>query len=170
LSLNSRSGLEIYFSLLITHPIALIVWSLGLTVLGAQFPSLSYRKLQGMGRRMPIVFGAIVLAHLSMAGFPTLAGFPPQLSLWGELARQGPWLPMIALLGNVGLLIGAFRTLAISVMSKEGQIEDAPSLTPGAQVLFGLGGMIILLSGLLPGWYAPWTASLARAFPNLIVP
>ena len=61
----------------------------------------------------------LILANLSMMVIPCLAGFPPRLALWQELAGQSLTISFWVFLGMLGLLIAAIRTLAVFVMAEE---------------------------------------------------
>jgi NADH:ubiquinone oxidoreductase subunit 2 (subunit N) len=155
----SASGSELvsalFFSLFITRGLAMGTWALALSVFYGQAPSLRFWDVRGLGRRFPIAASALILAHFSLAGFPLLAGFPIRLAMIASLARTDPLAALWILVGMVGLLIGALRTLAVLVMGA----DEAPwTITESRPMQFFLlaGIAALILAGLL----APWELSL----------
>jgi NADH-quinone oxidoreductase subunit N len=148
-SQNTHPSLTIFFTLFITRGFSLGLWSLGLSALSESSPDLSFRAVQGLGRKLPLAAGGIVLAHLSMAGFPLLAGFPVRIALWENLFQVAPLNIIWALLGTAGLLVGAMRTLAVLVMGKEEttwQLSENRTL----QFLTGIGIAVLIFLGIVP--------------------
>jgi NADH-quinone oxidoreductase subunit N len=150
ISLGSASGLEAFLLLLIPRLLAMVIWSLALSILRPVAPELTYNAVKGLGRKWPFAAAGIVLANLSLAGLPLLAGFPPHLAVWERLASQS--LPLLAwvFLGSLGLIIAAVRSLAaLSAFSPGGWRVNETVL----QRLFLLGGWLaLLIIGLLPQW------------------
>ncbi len=124
---------------------------------------LDLESVKGLGRRKPFITGGLILAPLTLGGFPLLAGFPVRLSLWFILARQAPLATLIALLGSVGLVIGGLRTLAVLVIGEE---ETPWQLTerPAEAFLLGVGCAAMVMIGILPQWFIYPLISLSTTF------
>ena len=88
MGLRSTEVVNIIFLLLIPRGLELAVWALALSIIKRKVYSLRFSELQGMARKYPFAVAALILSNLSMTGFPLLAGFPPRLALWQELAGQ----------------------------------------------------------------------------------
>jgi formate hydrogenlyase subunit 3/multisubunit Na+/H+ antiporter MnhD subunit len=152
-----------FFSLLLPYGLALAVWALALVTIRTVAPDLRFRSVMGIARNLPLASSALFLAHFSMAGFPLLAGFPVQLSLWENLAGRYPFIAIEALFGIAGLMVGGLRTLAVLVMGPAGQ-EGQASETWDQVSLLGLGMIALLLVGLMPQWFLPFMTNLASGF------
>ncbi len=146
---TSASLPTLFFPLFFSRGLALGTWALALSVFYESSPGLRFRHIHGMGRRFPIAAGALILAHLSLAGFPLLAGFPVRLEILDGLAPIDPLAVFWVLLGLAGLLVGALRTLAVLVM---GSGEQQWTVTENHSLrLFLIAGMAaLILAGILP--------------------
>lgn len=179
LAISLPGGLTLHFAMLMPRSAALGVWALALSRLrSAQKLSpptdLSFDAVRGLGRRLPIAAGGLVLAHFSVAGLPLLAGFPVRLALWRELSGQSGLIAALVLLGSVGLLAGGLRTLAALVASPQQEsqekIEGGRLFRQPVQVFLAVGALVLLLIGLMPQWFLPAIAGIAQAFGALAGP
>jgi len=166
MGLKSAEVVNITFLLLIPRGLELAVWALGLSIIKREVPSLKFSDIQGLARKFPIATGAILVAHLSITGFPILAGFPARLALWQELARQSLATSFWVFLGLLGLLIGAVRTMAVFVMAE----DQTPwtwneSRVQTAMLAIGVLGLFIL--GLFPQILQPILSRLPAVFEHL---
>ncbi|MCE9646184.1 MAG: hypothetical protein K8S20_09320 [Chloroflexi bacterium] len=166
MSLPSSELVSITFMLLIPRGLELAVWALALSILKRRVYSLRFSELQGIARSHPLAAAALILAHLSMTGFPLLAGFPSRIALWQELAGQSLLISFWAFLGLLGLLIAAIRTLAVFVMAKEQvpwQInEDWPQV-----IMLGIGIIGLFVLGMFPQILHPFIRNLPALFEHL---
>jgi NADH:ubiquinone oxidoreductase subunit 2 (subunit N) len=166
MGLKSAEVVKITFLLLIPRGLELAVWSLGLSIIKRKVSSLKFSDIQGLARRFPIATGAVIVAHLSLTGFPILAGFPPRLALWHELARQSLFISFWIFLGLLGLLIGAIRTLAVFVMAE----EHVPWSWNESRIqagMLGTGVLGLFILGLFPQVMHPLLAELPAIFEHL---
>jgi formate hydrogenlyase subunit 3/multisubunit Na+/H+ antiporter MnhD subunit len=144
----------LFFPLLPARAIGLTVWALALATLRSHSSGQNFRSIQGLARKMPIASAALILAHFSFAGLPLLAGFPVQLALWSALATQSLPAALVGLVGIIGLMAGAIRSLAVLTMgSEEARWEISESRWQ--ILLLSVGMLMILLLGLLPHAYIP---------------
>jgi formate hydrogenlyase subunit 3/multisubunit Na+/H+ antiporter MnhD subunit len=166
MSVSSRHMLETVFLLLIPRGFELIVWALALSIIKRSVYSLQFNDLQGMARRFPVSVFGLVLAHLSITGFPLLAGFPPRLALWQALADQSLALTFWIVLGMLGLLVAATRTLAVFVMTEqEAGWEVNESRMQAAMLGLGVTGLFVM--GLFPQTAQPFIRNLSALFEHL---
>jgi NADH-quinone oxidoreductase subunit N len=166
LSLNSRLGIPVLFLLLPARALNLAVWSLALTVLAQDAESLRFGAVRGLLRRFPIAGTALMLASLSIATFPLLAGFPARLALWENLARLSLAAALWMGIGIVGLLIGSIRTLATLSMADEYTLwEVKEDWLQGIMLGLGVIGLVIL--GLFPQIVQNFLTNLPAMFEHL---
>lgn len=164
--LKSQEIVLITFLLLIPRGLELAVWCLGLSVIKREVPSLRFKDLRGLARKYPFSTGAVIIAHLSVAGLPILAGFPPRLALWQGLANQSLFASFWVFLGFLGLLIGAVRTLAVFVMADEHSPWTWNESRAQAGMLgLGVAGLFIL--GVFPQTLHPFLSKLPAIFEHL---
>jgi len=166
MGLSSINAVEITFLLLISRGLELAVWSLGISAIRTQVETLRFSAVQGLVRRYPFAVIAMVLASLSMLGFPLLAGFPPRLALLEELSRQSMLNAFWLLIGLLGLLVGAIRTLAVLVMAPEGtpwKWNESFAQT----IMLGVGVIGLFLMGLFPQIVQPFLSTLPVMFEHI---
>jgi formate hydrogenlyase subunit 3/multisubunit Na+/H+ antiporter MnhD subunit len=169
ISLGNLTGVEVFFGLLLPRAIALFLWALALTSLRERTGTLDFLLLQGAGRKFPATAVLLMLAQFSVAGVPLLAGFPARVMLLQALAETNVVGAIGVILGSIGLLVAALRTMAILVMSPTQDDETLATTpeTPGWTFVL-VGGIIVLfLAGLFPQWFSSLIARLPLAFPAL---
>jgi NADH-quinone oxidoreductase subunit N len=165
-SLNATSGLDLIFLLLLPRGLGLAIWTLSLTIMDEGVESLHFKVLQGLGRTHPLASAGLILATLSTAGFPLLAGFPPRIALWEALARESIGTAIWVLVGVLGLLVGAFRMLAVLVMSREDSAW-ALSETRIQRVMLAAGILGLFILGVFPQTARPFLERLPLIFQHL---
>jgi formate hydrogenlyase subunit 3/multisubunit Na+/H+ antiporter MnhD subunit len=166
LSLPPDKAVNTAFLLIIPRSIALLVWAMALSQMKEQVTPLRFRFIQGLARIHPITAAGLVLAHFSVAGFPLLAGFPIRLALWEGLATQSLGTAFWFLVGILGLMTGATRTLAVLVMAPEGTGWELQERW-GAGIMTGLGAISLFILGIFPQIFRPIMANLPAMFEHL---
>jgi len=152
LAISLQDGVVLYFAMLLPRILALGVWSLSLAVIRSHSNDLHFGAVQGMGRRFPIMGVGLILAHFSLAGFPLLAGFPPSLALWEQLAANSPVIALWTLLGSAGLVVGGLRSLAVLVMGPD-DLPGQGNTGLLARILTLAGIFVLFLLGIFPQWF-----------------
>jgi formate hydrogenlyase subunit 3/multisubunit Na+/H+ antiporter MnhD subunit len=152
--------------------LAVGVWALALSIiydkkLAAGAEGLRFRTVQGLARQMPVVSVSLVLGCLSIAGMPLLAGFPVHLSLWEKLANQSLVTALFTLLGTVGLIISAIRTLAVLTMGKQ-ETKWKITESSGTIIFLSVGVVLLFLVGLFPHWFFPQSLDVSQVFSHLM--
>ncbi len=166
MGIKSPEVVNTTFLLLIPRGLELAVWALALSIIKRKAYSLRFKEIQGMARSYPIAVTALILAHLSMTGFPLVAGFPSRLALWQELARQSLVTSFWVFVGLMGLLVSALRTLAVFVMAEENKVwEWKESWVQTAMLGLGVIGLFIL--GIFPQILQPVIVNLPALFIHL---
>lgn len=166
MGLPSAEIVNLTFLILIPRGLSLAVWALALSILKRKSYTLLFNDLQGLGRTYPIAVSALILAHLSMAGFPLLAGFPARLAIWQELSAQSMNTAVWSFIGMVGLLIAAIRTLAVFVMVEEDQSWGV-SESWVQMIMLGLGVIGLFILGMFPQILQVFLANLPALFNRI---
>lgn len=166
-SLASTAGWQVFFAFFLPRCLALALWAFSLSILRENYPSLQHPDLAGAARRYPLASVGVILANLSIAGLPLLAGFPAYYILWNLLVEKSPGIAIWVLLGNLGLLLAALRTLPVLLAGTE---QHAQQLTEngGQRFLLIAGIAVLLLAGLLPQLSLPYLAGMIQAYTRLI--
>jgi len=166
LSLPSPTALHLFFMLLIPRSLGLLVWALSLESLAEKSDSLYFHSISGMGRMYPVSALGLTLAYFSVAGYPLLAGFPIRLELWSGLASQSLRAAFWFLIGTIGLLAGAARTLGVLVRATEESGWDFRE--NWIQAIFaGIGVIGLFLLGFFPQLAQPLIGNLPAMFEHL---
>ena len=166
LGIRSQEIVPLTFLILVPRALELAVWSLGLSIIKNETASLNFSEIQGLARRFPIASGAIIIAHLSIVGFPILAGFPPRLALWQGLAQQSLIISFWVFIGLLGLLIGASRTLALFVMAPDNTAWNRNE-SPMQTGMLGAGMIGLFILGMFPQVLQPFLSRLPAIFEHL---
>lgn len=162
----SLNATEIIFLHIIPRGVSLAVWALSLNIIVQKTGSLRFGAVQGLLRAYPVASTGVVLAHLSTAGFPLLAGFPPRLALWEGLASQSLLMAFWLLLGVLGLLVGVIRTLAVLAMAPE-QTGWSWNETVTQGILLAIGMAALFFLGVFPQFLRPFLVNLPQMFSHL---
>jgi len=166
MGLKSSEIVNTTFLLLIPRGLELAVWALALSIIKRRAYSLRFSEVQGLARSYPVAVAALILAHLSMTGFPSLAGFPARLALWQELARQSLAVSFWVFFGLLGLLIALGRTLAVFVMAEEKKAWELNESWVQI-IMLGLGAIGLFILGMFPQILQPLIANLPALFEHL---
>ncbi len=166
LSLAPADGVDLLFLFLLPRGLGLALWAFSLSILRSAGDSLRFAPLQGMARSYPFAAAGLILATLSTAGFPLLAGFPPRLVLWEELARQSAGSAVWFFIGLLGLLIGAMRMMAVLVMGRE-ETTWAFHESWVQRGLLGAGMIGLFVLGIFPQAARPLLEKLPLMFQHL---
>ncbi len=149
LGAGTATSAGLVFLFLIPRGYGMAIWALGLSVLRRESGAYDLASMQGLARKYPFATAGVVLASLSSAGFPLLAGFPARLALWQGLSSQSSATALWFLFGLLGLLVGAVCQLAVLVTPS----QDAPwkSAENWAQRgMLGFGALALFVLGVFP--------------------
>lgn len=166
LSLDEATGLNLFFLLFVPRVLSLGIWSFSLSILKKQTSSLHFGEVKGLGRTWPAAAYGAILANLSLAGVPLLACFPIRQALWEGLARQTPGIALLMLIGSLGMVTGALRSLAVLSMATEGTPWAVRESWP-QRIFLALGTMALFILGLFPQWATPILTRLPSVFEHL---
>jgi len=170
--IDTRTSLSLVLLALLVRPIGLVLMAAGLARLTKWGRDGSLARLRGVGWKEPLGMAAYVFGSLSLAGVPGSAGFVWRWALYWNLAAQNLAQATLLLLGSLGVLIGLFRMLAVtldrSVQSGEGRADAGARtnwLNSTVVVLAILGCVGV---GIFPQAVAPLATRLADSFTLLV--
>ena len=154
LALSLQDGYALHIQMIVPRVLSLGVWALALSRIYREDPGLVFKKIHGRGRSLPVATLALVLAQLSVAGLPLLAGFPMRLAVWDGLAQDTLGIAMLVFIGSAGLVAIALRTLTVLVT---GQEESGWTIGESLAMrsLLLLAVVMLLLVGVSPQWFLP---------------
>jgi len=182
IGVGGPEGVLLFFWLTFVRLFSIVLWAAALSYLNQETQGeLSFAKLHGVGHIYPLVSIGMVVAQFSLSGIPLLAGFSARLSLWRQLAPAAPVTAVMVLLGSIGLLLGAIRTLnvlfvslphldadrldsAVGIVGQDGRLISERLLEWS---LFGLYVVVLVSLGLLPGVYLPVLERLLLIFNQI---
>jgi formate hydrogenlyase subunit 3/multisubunit Na+/H+ antiporter MnhD subunit len=154
------------FLQIIPRGLGLAVWAMSLSSIQTQASPLRFTNVQGVARILPVATMGIILANLSAAGFPLLAGFPVRIAMLESIARQSFGQTVWLSLGLLGLMTGAVRTMAVTSMATAAarwEIRESRMQI----ILIGLGILALLGLGLFPQASQFLLKNLPALFENL---
>jgi formate hydrogenlyase subunit 3/multisubunit Na+/H+ antiporter MnhD subunit len=166
LSLDLRLGIPILFLLIPARALGLAVWSLSLTIIRENVETMRFGAARGVLRITPLAGAGMIVATLSTAAFPLLAGFPARLALWESLSQVSLSAALWMTVGIVGLLTSAFRSLAVISMADEHTTWKLRE-NPAQMTMLGLGILGLFILGLFPQTVQFVLADLPLMFEHL---
>jgi formate hydrogenlyase subunit 3/multisubunit Na+/H+ antiporter MnhD subunit len=181
-SIGGREGVILYFWMIVVRLFSVVPWAAALSnIKHGNNGELWLDKLRGAGHKFPLSAAALVVANFSLIGIPFLAGFSAKFAFWRQLSAAAPFAAGIALVGTVGLGLGALRTL--NALYAPLPDQDSTGIDPTAGildqggnivserllewVLFGLYVVMIGVIGIFPKLYLPWFEQILFIFDQL---
>ncbi|RPJ29211.1 MAG: hypothetical protein EHM33_01800 [Chloroflexi bacterium] len=166
LSLDLRIGIPILFLLIPARALGLAVWSLSLTIIRENVETMRFGAARGVLRLTPLAGAGMVVATLSTSAFPLLAGFPARLALWEGLSRVSIGSALWMMVGMIGLLTSALRSLAVISIAEE-YTSWEPRESQAQILMLGLGVIGLFILGLFPQTVQFMLADLPLMFEHL---
>jgi formate hydrogenlyase subunit 3/multisubunit Na+/H+ antiporter MnhD subunit len=166
LSLDARIGIPILFLLIPARALGLAVWSLALTIIRENVETMRFGAVRGVLRVTPLAGAGMIVAGLSTGAFPLLAGFPARLALWEGLSGISIGSALWMMIGIIGLLVSAFRSLAVISIAEE-YTSWEPRESPAQMLMLGLGVLGLFILGLFPQAVQFILADLPLMFEHL---
>ena len=166
LSLDFKLGIPILFLLIPARALGLAVWSLSLTIIKENVETMRFGAARGVLRITPLAGAGMIIAGLSTAAFPLLAGFPARLALWESLSHVSLSAALWMAIGIVGLLTSAFRSLAVISMADE-YTSWKPRENRTQMIMLGLGMLGLFILGLFPQTVQYFLTGLPLMFQHL---
>jgi formate hydrogenlyase subunit 3/multisubunit Na+/H+ antiporter MnhD subunit len=139
---------------------------LSLTIIRENVETMRFGAARGVLRITPLAGAGMIVATLSTAAFPLLAGFPARLALWESLSQVSLSAALWMTVGIVGLLTSAFRSLAVISMADEHTTWKLRE-NPAQMTMLGLGILGLFILGLFPQTVQFVLADLPLMFEHL---
>jgi formate hydrogenlyase subunit 3/multisubunit Na+/H+ antiporter MnhD subunit len=169
IGLETRAGIEAALAALAVGGLALPLWAAGLEHLRRYAGGDDFEALAGAARRHPVAAAALVVALLSLAGFPLTAGFTARWPLLYQLAQIHPTAAIFLLLAMLSIALVGARGLA--ALLRPGPAPQAPAeamvegrLPAAGIAVYGIGFTVLFVIGLFPQWVLPAVAGMASVF------
>jgi NADH-quinone oxidoreductase subunit N len=179
--IGSSQGVLLFFWLMLVRVVSYVPLAAGVSMMMEKNGgTLRLDRLKGKGHQMPLIAGIVIIAQFSIVGVPLLVGFSARLALWRVLASVAPLIAGAALLGNIGLLVGAVRSLndlfipfdgdpsrvdtSGGIMAQDGVLVSERLLewTVYAVLVFS-----VTLFSLFPQVYLPWVEKILLMFERI---
>ncbi|MBO8200817.1 Na+/H+ antiporter subunit A [Streptomyces smyrnaeus] len=167
LGIGTRTGALAGAAMLLAHAAFKAALFLSAGIVEHQTGTRDIRQLTGLGRRLPVLFGATALATASMAGLPPLLGY-----LGKEAVLEAFWHGTVP--GNINhlttavLVLGFALTVAYAARFLHGAFGGPPGRPTGAprrpQVGFVAPVAVLAGAGLVLGAGYAGTATVANAY------
>ncbi|GAA1517105.1 multicomponent Na+:H+ antiporter subunit A [Agromyces terreus] len=136
-----------------------------------------WRRLSGLGRRMPVLAAVAVLAGASMAGVPPLLGFVAKEGVFTALLdaqAEGGSVALWAWVALIGAVAGSVLTVAYTVRFLWGAFSTKPDVPPtplhatGAAIVVAPATLALagLVTALGVSFIEPLLAAYADVFPG----
>jgi NADH-quinone oxidoreductase subunit N len=110
-----------------------------------------YTAFHGLAKNNPLLAGVMIIAMLSLAGIPPLAGFFGKYFLFvNAMDNNYPWIVIIAVLGS---LVGVYYYFKVIVSLFQTPDTEFPKLKvkPAYVIALVLAAIAILVVGIMPG-------------------
>ncbi|MGJ3509898.1 Na+/H+ antiporter subunit A [Enemella sp. A6] len=175
--LGTASAALAGLALLVSHALFKSALFLVVGVVDHSTGTRDLNELSGVGRKIPVIAVAAILAGASMAGFPPLLGFIAKESAFESvlylITEQGDGtsiLPGPAVLLMVALVLGSVLTVAYTLRFLWGAFADKSRVSGRTEVarvgpVFGSSPVVLALAGLVLGFFGP---HLTRAFSGFV--
>ncbi|MBE0600754.1 MAG: NADH-quinone oxidoreductase subunit M, partial [Firmicutes bacterium] len=111
-------------------------------------------ELGGLIHRMPVTYLVYLIAIISMAGIPPMAGFISKWMLFQSMMSKGMvFIATAAFFGSIGSFLYVFRPLSAvflgQLSAKHQDVKEAPALMMLPMVLLSLASVVF---GVFPNW------------------
>ncbi|NBH04368.1 NADH-quinone oxidoreductase subunit NuoN [Amycolatopsis sp. SID8362] len=106
----------------------------------------------GIGRRSPLVAGALSLFLLALAGIPLTSGFTGKFALFSAAVAGGrTWLVVVAVLASA-IAVFVYAKVIVTMFFREPGHDGAVVVAPGAAAttVLAAGALVTLVAGVLP--------------------
>jgi len=152
LSLNEHASSALFYYAT-AYAVATITAFGILMVVSKERGSENYEAFHGLAKRNPLMAGVLVIAMLSLAGIPPLAGFFGKYYIFSNAIENNYiWIVVLALLNSLLGIIYYFR-LIVAVFTPETEMESARIPVKNSySFILAIAAVIIVLIGVFPNW------------------
>ena len=168
LSLLSEQGMAAGLAHMVFHSLTKIILFFSAGAVLTQTGRTRVREMQGLGKKMPVVFLSFVLAGVSLLGVPPLPGFVSKYALVTAAFEQGSFL---AICGAAAILLAAVLTVIyiftvaypaffMKLQSATGEKEPRDP-GPCMKTVFAVLAVLLICAGIFAGPIMDSITSLA---------
>ncbi len=162
-SLGTAAGVAAGMLHLFNHALMKGALFMALGVAASRLDIRSTRDLNGLGRLMPVTFGALSLGGFSLIGVPLTAGFISKLYLFGAVAERGWWWAIAAIaVSSVLAFVYVGRILAAAYLQPAGEAQRQAAAQRAAPLTVMVPLLVLAGANVWFGVDAAWLEGLAR--------
>jgi NADH-quinone oxidoreductase subunit N len=126
LGMGTQQGLALVFLALMMRPLGVALAASGLSALRKRVSGDDrFESVRGLGREDPWAAVALVGGLISLAGLPITAGFAWRWALYRALAASSPASAVVLLIASLGMVVGAWKVLAILLLREHPLVGDS---------------------------------------------
>jgi formate hydrogenlyase subunit 3/multisubunit Na+/H+ antiporter MnhD subunit len=171
--LVETAGKQLFSAMFLPRVLGFGLWALSLSILLRDVRSARFDDVRGLAQKLPFASAGLAVAWLTLGGLPLLPVFPIHQVLLEELARTSFWNAVLVLVGSGGMLLSAFRALAVLaqgglvVQENDTQGGLLPRVFGESRLQIGLiaaGVVGLLLIGLFPQVFLPVLNGLSTRY------
>ncbi len=161
--LQNRMGIAAILFGLAGRMVALVLLGNTTAILNHAARTESFAAMRGLGRKFPVATAGLMIGAATLAGAPLTAGFITRWLTVQSLAPLDTRLPLLLLIGSLGVTIGYVRGLwaLIAIPEKGSVIATPPVMSLNRAVIIILCG-VSLWWGLFPEKLLTLAQTLAR--------
>jgi formate hydrogenlyase subunit 3/multisubunit Na+/H+ antiporter MnhD subunit len=163
LGIGGRAAVITILVALSIRALALALIATGVSAIRMRVAGDGFAQVKGVARQVPTAITGLMIGGLTLAGVPLLAGFAPRWQLLRSSADIHSALPVLLVLGGLGVVIGylrGFRATLLSGKVNTNQIRRSP----GSALTFEEPRLLLVMIGLLAT-----VAILLGLFPSLLI-
>jgi len=124
-------------------------------------------KFTGIGKRAPLLAGALTLCLLSLIGLPPTAGLIAKIYIFSGAIQNGLlWLVIVAVINSAISAFYYLRVVKVMWTGAPASEEKVPS-TWALRTALGFCCLFVLLLGLIPGGFVGIAQAAAKIFAGL---
>ncbi len=124
IGLVSDAGLRASLLHIFNHALMKALLFMAAGILAYRLNSTSYDSIRGMGKRMPITFGALIIGALSLIGVPGTVGFISKWTLVEAALAQRQWAIVVVLLaGSLLAVMYCWKLIEILYFQPESKLR-----------------------------------------------
>jgi NADH-quinone oxidoreductase subunit N len=152
LSLNEHAQSALLYYLA-AYSVSTIAAFAVLMVVAKDKGSENYEAFNGLAKRNPLMAGVLVLAMISLAGIPPLAGFFGKYYIFSNAIENNYiWIVVLAALTSLLGVVYYFK-LIVAVFTPDADEATTRIPTKGSfDFILVIAGLLILLMGIFPDW------------------
>ncbi len=164
--LNELGGMYYFSMLLLPRMIGYWLWAFCLGKIKDEYGSLEFSNLPALMHEKPFLSGGLIIAQLSIAGIPMLAGFPVKRMIWFIAAQPDLVNALWIFLGTMGIYIFTFKVMVHMIKSEDAITDWKVTENLGIIIPILLIVGLTIFAGIFPHLLLPRFTGILDAFPR----